>query len=369
MRNYAQLNISVWNDDDFRALSPQAQHLYFLLLSHPTLSYCGVGDWRPARLARMATGWTTKQVEEAGAELVKSLFVLIDEDTEEFLVRTFVKNDPLMRQRNLGVSMARAFSLVASEGIRGVIVHELRRLEKACPELKGFDSDEVQTVLIKPSIDPSVYPCGDPSVKGSIDPYVDPSIDPYVDPSVKGQPNPSIDPSVHPSVDPSPTPAPTPAPLTTGKTSNERGEGVKGGPGGKGEPTQDDAPFYDSLDALAKAHLEYTGDAYGTITDPRCNTHKNLPRSKVPKCRACQTAGEKLKALKEQTRRERRAAIDACDLCDHNGKIMLADGLATCDHTTPPEAPQEPQTTQNNQTPTPNTTTPQTATQTPKGPF
>ena len=37
MRNYAQLNIAIWNDDDFRALTPQAQHLYFLLLSHPTL--------------------------------------------------------------------------------------------------------------------------------------------------------------------------------------------------------------------------------------------------------------------------------------------------------------------------------------------
>ena len=141
MRNYAQLNIAIWNDDDFRALTPQAQHLYFLLLSHPTLSYCGVGDWRPARIARMATGWAAQDVERAGAELTDRLFIVVDDDTEEFLVRTFVRNDPLMRQRNLGVSMARAFSLVASEGIRGVIVGELTRLAQARPDLKGLDSD------------------------------------------------------------------------------------------------------------------------------------------------------------------------------------------------------------------------------------
>ena len=185
MRNYAQLNIAIWNDDDFRALTPQAQHLYFLLLSHPTLSYCGVGDWRPKRLASMAAGWTPADVEQAGAELIDRLFIVVDEDTEEFLVRTFVKNDPLMRQRNLGVSMARAFSLVASDGIRGVVVWELIRLAEARPELKGLDSDEVAQVLAKPSIDPSVYPCGNPWVDPSTDPYGDPKILEF-NPSGKG---------------------------------------------------------------------------------------------------------------------------------------------------------------------------------------
>ena len=230
MRNYAQLNIAIWNDDDFRALTPQAQHLYFLLLSHPTLSYCGVGDWRPARIARMATGWTAADVQRAGGELVAGLFIIVDEDTEEFLVRTFVKNDPLMRQRNLGVSMARAYSTVASDGIRGVIVHELRRLEHASPDLKSFGADEVRQVLEKPAIDPSVYPCGE----GSINPYgegsVRGSINPKImesHPSGKG----SIEGSVWGSAEGSPTPAPTPPPLQVSNSSGERKDGGKGGSG------------------------------------------------------------------------------------------------------------------------------------------
>ena len=48
MRDYAQVRLSIWNDDDFRELSPAAQWLYFLLLTHPTLTSAGVGDWRPA---------------------------------------------------------------------------------------------------------------------------------------------------------------------------------------------------------------------------------------------------------------------------------------------------------------------------------
>ena len=313
MRNYAQLNIAIWNDDDFRALTPQAQHLYFLLLSHPTLSYCGVGDWRPKRLASMAAGWTAQDVERAGAELIDRLFIVVDEDTEEFLVRTFVKNDPLMRQRNLGVSMARAFSLVASEGIRGVVVWELTRLAEARPGLKGLDSDEVAQVLAKPSIDPSVYPSGNPSI----------------DPSVKG------------SVDPSPTPAPTPPPLQLRESSKEREDGGKGGSGEKGETnaTQSTGEIepppehFESLNALADAHAKtHTTAAYGTPDDPRCEKHKNLPRDQVPACFQCKKAGDILTTRAESQKQSRREAIANCDLCDDNGMYDTGNGLARCTH-------------------------------------
>lgn len=345
MRNYAQLNIAIWNDDDFRALTPQAQHLYFLLLSHPTLSYCGVGDWRPARIARMAAGWAAQDVEQAGAELIDRLFIVVDEDTEEFLVRTFVRNDPLMRQRNLGVSMARAFSLVASEGIRGVIVGELTRLAQARPELKGLDSDEVRQVLVKPSIDPSVYPCGnpwvDPSVKGSIDPSVDPSVDPKVDPSVRGEPNPKGDPSIDPSVYPSPTPAPTPPPLQLRESLEETEDGGKGGSGEKGEgiaaesasEAEPPQPFYESLDALADAHAqEQAADTgvHGTVDDPRCAKHKDLDRA--PACWDCKKAGDVLKARAEKEKQQRRATIDACDRCDDNGWVIGTNPAVKCTH-------------------------------------
>lgn len=349
MRNYAQLNIAIWNDDDFRALTPQAQHLYFLLLSHPTLSYCGVGDWRPARIARMAAGWTAADVQQAAAELVAGLFIVVDEGTEEFLVRTFVRNDPLMRQRNLGVSMARAYSTVASDGIRGVIVHELRRLEDASPDLKSFGADEVRQVLEKPAIDPSVYPCGKGSIEGSINPYgegsVRGSINPKIlefNPSVQG----SIEGSVWGSVEGSPTPAPTPPPLQVSDPSRGREDGGKGGSGEKGEgidtesagETEPPQPFYDGLDALADAHAQEqaagTG-VHGTIEDPRCTKHKDLDRA--PACWDCKKAGDVLKARADTAKQQRLDAIANCDLCDENGMREVPGGLARCNHTQPEE--------------------------------
>lgn len=354
MRNYAQLNISIWNDDDFRALTPAAQHLYFLLLSHPTLSYCGVGDWRPSRIARMATNWTAADVEHAGAELVDRLFIVVDEETEEFLVRTFVKNDPLMRQRNLGVSMARAYSLVASDGIRGVIVNELRKLEATDGEVKGFGSDEVRSVLDKTSIDPSVYPCGNPY----INPSVKGSIDPSVDPSVRGQPNPSIDPKVDPSVDPSPTPAPTPPPLQVSNSSGERKDGGKGGSGEKGETNATDStgktepphPHYDNLDALATAHAQEqtsgkpaTG-AHGTVEDPRCDEHVGLPREQVPGCFKCKAAKNWLanhqsdaEAEARARRAEERRRAEDCPHCE-GGWVIGTNPAVKCTHQPPLKA-------------------------------
>lgn len=347
MRNYAQLNIAIWNDDDFRALTPQAQHLYFLLLSHPTLSYCGVGDWRPKRLASMAAGWTPADVERAGAELIDRLFIVVDEDTEEFLVRTFVKNDPLMRQRNLGVSMARAYSTVASDGIRGVIVWELRSLESASPDLKSFGADEVAQVLEKPAIDPSVYPCGKGSIQGS----VEGSINPYGEGSVRGSINPkilefnpsgkgSIEGSIQGSVEGSPTPAPTPPPLQLRESSKEREDGGKGGSGEKGEtnatdPTGKTEPspeHFESLDALADAHAQTHTEAFGTPDDPRCAKHKNLPRDQVPACFQCKKAGDILTARAEAQKQSRREAIANCQLCDDNGMYDTGNGLARCTH-------------------------------------
>ena len=41
---------------------------------------------------------------------------------------------------------------------------------------------------------------------------------------------------------------------------------------------------------------------------------------------------EQLKSRIEKDRQTRRETIDACKLCDDNGKIMRPDGLATCSH-------------------------------------
>src|ERR1051325_11775625 len=97
-RSYARVKTDIWADDDFRTLPLEAQHLYFVLLTSNALNYCGVTDWRPVRIAASSLGWTAQEVVTAGCILAERFYVVIDEDTEEVLVRSFIRNDGFMAQ-------------------------------------------------------------------------------------------------------------------------------------------------------------------------------------------------------------------------------------------------------------------------------
>ena len=168
MRKFAQIQIDIWNDTDFRNLTPAAQHLFFVLLSHPSLNHAGVGDWRPARLSGLSSGWTKADVEDAAGELVHELYVLIDEETEEFLIRSYVRNDALLKQPRMATAVAKGLAEVGSSVLRGVVIFELRRLHDEQPELKGWESREASSLLDSETVDPSTFPLGKGSVKGSV---------------------------------------------------------------------------------------------------------------------------------------------------------------------------------------------------------
>lgn len=199
-RDHARVSLSVWADDDWRDLSPEAQHLYFVLLTQPSLSYAGVADWRPARLRALASPWRPDGFNRAAVELARQLYIVVDEDTEEVLIRSFVRHDGLMKQRNMAVSMVRAYEAIASRGIRGVFVHELARLRESDPELAGWVS--CAHLLDNRSVDPADYPTGYPGN--------DHEVDPLGDPSVEGQSGGQSSPSVDGCPTPTPSPAPTP---------------------------------------------------------------------------------------------------------------------------------------------------------------
>lgn len=354
MRDFAQIKLSIWNDDSFLDLSSDAQLLYFVLISHPTMNRAGVGTWHAGRLSGLCASWSRPVVESAARELIDGLFIVIDEDTDEFLVRTFVRHDGLMKQRNLATTMAREFAAVGSRAIKGVVVWELRRLHEEYPEFKGWESDEALALLKKraidpssdPSVDPSIHPKVDPSVDPSVDPYVkgaiDPKVHPSIDPSVKGEPKGSVD----PSVDPSPTTATT---TTTNLRRFQEGgtsEGVKGVRGKRGnqaaanDSSESEAsnPPPQNLDELAAAHAART----------RCPKHQHIPPGEWVEedCRECQKLRQDTEAEAEA---EREAALKArrdCDLCDPNGMRYEAGEAWRCDHKpetrpkTRPEAPQ-----------------------------
>jgi hypothetical protein len=151
-RTFAQTHVSIWGDDDFLDLSPMAQWLYWYLYSQPELSYCGVTDWRPGRIVPKANGLTLELIESAADELSQACYVVIDEGTEEVLVRSFMRSDGLLKQKNMGMAVAKAYAAVSSREIRGVIVHELKRLHEEFSSWTSWPA--LETILRKRAINP-----------------------------------------------------------------------------------------------------------------------------------------------------------------------------------------------------------------------
>ncbi|QDF17168.1 replication initiation protein [Gordonia phage William] len=307
-REYAQIRLDIWTDDDFRKLSPAAQHLYFTLLTSPTLSYCGVADWRPGRIAASARGWTTAQVRIAAAELIDGLFIVVDEDTEEVLVRSFIKHDGLLRNPKTSVSMANAFASVASATVRGVVIHQLIRLHETQPELKAWETAKVVALLDRESIDPADLRDG------------------FTEDYPEGLPEDL----------PQGLGVGYPQGFTLGLPETDpEGLGVNSLPAPSPAPTTSSLEGYVSREPHQGDHDPHTPPT------PRCPKHIDVDNP--PACGACADARraresweseqarlrlDAQRAEREAAAAARAAAIDACDLCDERGY----QGNRVCDH-------------------------------------
>lgn len=151
-RERATINIDIWSDADFRDLTDSAQSLYFKLTSHPKLDYCGVTEFHPGRLAAMTLEQTPDDVMIAAQELSDKFFLVIDQDTDEVMVRAFLRWDGLLKQPRLAVSAAKAYGAIASNKIRAVVVHELQRFRRENPDLAAWGKPQVKTILRQPAV-------------------------------------------------------------------------------------------------------------------------------------------------------------------------------------------------------------------------
>lgn len=218
-REFARINMGIWQDEEFRALPPLNQHLYFVLWTHPTLSYCGVLDYRPGRIAAMAGGWTAGDVRRGVEALCRGLFVAVDEDTEELLVRSWIRHDGLLKQPRMAVSLANAYATVASARLRGVVAHEVQKVHSHDPALACWAKPTVAQLLKAPTVEPASLG----GVSGSPSPAVGGGFGPGFG-SGLAQTLPSV------SVPPTPAPTPTPSllllktsPADAGTPTSKRG--------------------------------------------------------------------------------------------------------------------------------------------------
>lgn len=126
-RSYAKMYVSVWDvGSDFYDLSADAQWLYWMLLSHPLLSPAGVLPLQPRKWAKRARGMTERRVLAALKELHDTdRKVLVDDDTEELAIRTYLQNDMGYRTPNVLKSIHASIMGIESDALREVATDSL----------------------------------------------------------------------------------------------------------------------------------------------------------------------------------------------------------------------------------------------------
>jgi len=126
-RDHARIQVAIWSDPDFRNLDSTAQRMYLLLLSQPRLSYCGSLDYLPTRYAMLAPDEDDLSVEQAVKRLEADRYVVVDRESHELLIRTYVRHDGLLASPNVTKAMVKDRAALLSEMLRGVVDDELNR--------------------------------------------------------------------------------------------------------------------------------------------------------------------------------------------------------------------------------------------------
>lgn len=305
-RDHARINLDLWGDDDWMDLSVDAQMLYLTLYTNPGLSFCGAGEWHPGRIANRANDWTIARVEAAAAELSRRLFIIIDTDTAEYLLRSWIKHDGLWRTPNMAVTVANARGELSSRTLRGIIVFEVAKLKKSDPGSTSWARPAVQKMLAQNAIDAAELEPYNPGPKGG----------------AKGGSNPCANPTSKGGRTDDLTPPP--------RVVEREAKG-----GSKGGPTP--APTPSSYSKMGYVSTE------GNEEPPsRCPTHIN--HSKPPKCPDCADARRAHEAWERDRKRDElmqrraiKAARENCLCCDQNGMVETADGMVRCSEHVEPE--------------------------------
>jgi hypothetical protein len=127
---------------DLSTIPGMAQRAYLFLISQSDLSQAGVLPLRLRRWAQLAPDVTPDSLRADLAILERAWYVVVDDDTEEVLVRTYIRNDQVYRQPNVMLRAVEDSKQIASSRIKVVLLQELDRipLDELSPEVKNGKS-------------------------------------------------------------------------------------------------------------------------------------------------------------------------------------------------------------------------------------
>ena len=224
-RGHGRILTSIWDDVDFLALNEQEQRLYLFLISQPNLNHAGLLDLTLRRWSRKARGLTSAELEKLLQSLEAARFIVLDDDTEELLIRSFIRNDGVWRMPKVMGAMVSGALEISSKRLQQALLAEVDRIpldelsDEPAKLRNGSEGPSIRrqvAVHIETlrkafgTLDP------DPSRGGKGTPSEPPSETPsdtHEEPPTEGGPKASTRGRAPTSRAHSPAPAPAPAPI------------------------------------------------------------------------------------------------------------------------------------------------------------
>jgi hypothetical protein len=127
-RGHGRILASIWDDDDFLALDEREQRMYLFLISQPNLNHAGLLDLTLRRWSRKARGLNSAEVEKLLQALEAARFIVVDDDTEELLIRSFIRNDGVWRMPKVMGAMVSGALEISSRRLRRALLAEVDRI-------------------------------------------------------------------------------------------------------------------------------------------------------------------------------------------------------------------------------------------------
>lgn len=191
---FAKIYTKIWSDKDFIALPEALQRGFLMLMSQGNLNAAGVIALQPRRWARFAADSTSENITEIVHALEQRRYVYADWDTEELLVRSYIRNDELWKQPNVMKGSFDDIEATLSDRLKAVLRTELERIPWDTLTGKMADDTRARAAEVIASL-PTMGEVEAASPKAPVEPFPEPFGEPFPEGFQEPSPEGSAEPS------------------------------------------------------------------------------------------------------------------------------------------------------------------------------